>query len=45
VCTSGEPSDLDTTDDIAGTVMEDIINEGGELAFAPFPFKCILLIL
>ncbi|XP_060580142.1 urocanate hydratase-like [Ruditapes philippinarum] len=28
VCTSGEPSDLDTTDDIAGTVMEDIINEG-----------------
>ncbi|XP_053377370.1 urocanate hydratase-like isoform X2 [Mercenaria mercenaria] len=28
VCTSGDPSDLDTTDDIATTALEDIINQG-----------------
>ncbi|OPL21087.1 urocanate hydratase, partial [Mytilus galloprovincialis] len=28
VCTSGCPSDLDTTDEISANVLEDIINEG-----------------
>ncbi|XP_052781562.1 urocanate hydratase-like [Mya arenaria] len=28
VCTSADPTDLDSTDDIATTVLEDIINEG-----------------
>jgi len=28
VCTSGDPNDLDVTDDIAATVLEDFINRG-----------------
>lgn len=31
VCTSGDPGDLDTTDEIATSVLEDIINKGGIL--------------
>ena len=30
VCTSADPNDLDKTDEIATTVLEDIINEGGK---------------
>lgn len=29
VCTSGDPGDLDITDEIATSVLEDIINKGG----------------
>ena len=29
VCTSGDPGDLDTTDEIATSILEDIINKGG----------------
>ena len=29
VCTSADPNDLDKTDEIATTVLEDIINKGG----------------
>lgn len=30
VCTSGDPGDLDITDEIATSVLEDIINKGGK---------------
>jgi hypothetical protein len=30
VCTSGDPGDLDTTDEIVTSVLEDFINKGGQ---------------
>lgn len=30
MCTSGDPGDLDTTDEIVTSVLEDFINKGGD---------------